>query len=315
MFVVGIIGFFVYNYFSTYIYYYFILAILISILESLDNTFQYSLIPDLVEKNYLYKANSLSAMFSNINGIVSPLLSFVVYNILNLKYMILAYGLINLFASLNLKRVKYVHKKPELKKEKIIKEWYNTFKYIYKEKEIFMCIFIGVIINLIFAPIPSTVLLKIGELNSNEVFGQSLFRTILSFGSFVGIFLVYKLDVKKYYKKYISFSFYVLLIINIFLVLYQNYYYTILLIFSNSIFVMFIMNSTGTYLQSSAKKEELSSIYAVRSTIYVIVVPTSQIISGIILEKFSLNFYFIYTTVLIFLVIILNVTLFHYKKM
>lgn len=59
------------------------------------------------------------------------------------------------------------------------------------------------------------------------------------------------------------------------------------------------MNFTGTFLQICAPKEELSSIYVFRSTLYAVVVPISHLITGIILEYFSRECYFIFSFILV----------------
>jgi hypothetical protein len=66
-----------------------------------------------------------------------------------------------------------------------------------------------------------------------------------------------------------------------------------------AVLIMFIMNSTGTFLQMSAPKGELPAIYAFRSTLIAGVVPLSQITAGIIVQLFSANFYFLFSSLLV----------------
>lgn len=306
-----LIGFFslicilLYKLLSNGIYGYFIISIVFSVLEEIDNSFQYSVIPNIVEKEYLFKANSLSAILSNINLIAAPLGSYIFYIYSDLRGFLFIYGLVCSVSCILLKMIEFPnseYKKNIIdkgKKNTFFSEWFNTFNVIAKSKNILFCILLGATINLIFAGLNGAVILSMGSIAKNEVFGQTIIKLVLSIGSLIGVFFVYKLKVKENYDKYLKISIVVLSLVLLFLAFTNNTIIIYLEFLVLAIFIMFIMNSTGTFLQICAPKEELSSIYVFRSTLYAVVVPISHLITGIILEYFSRECYFIFSFILV----------------
>lgn len=311
--IIALVSIYLYPFWNEKIYGYFIIAIIFSILEEIDNSFQYSVIPNIVEKKYLFKANSLSAILTNINLIVAPLGSYIFYIYSDLRgflliYSIICFGSCIILNMMDMSFYKSSKEEKDKKKKSIFwSEWSNTFKIIVENSDILFCISIGVVINLIFAGLNGAVLLKMGDITKNQVFGQTAIKIVLSIGSLLGVSGVYKLKVKENYNKYLHIS----IVGLIFILLSLAFSHNVLLIYVEflflAIFIMFIMNSTGTFLQMATPKHELPAIYAFRSTLYAIVVPVSYIISGTILEYFDRKYYFIFSCFLIVIITLFKI--------
>lgn len=306
---IGIICFY---FWGKHIYFYFSLAIAFAILEEIDNSFQYSVIPAIVDKEYLFKANSLNAIFTNINLIVSPLGGYLFYYYSDLRGMLLLFGIICLLSSWILSKVHMPLEertesiKQNEKKSNLISEWITTYKIVKNSSDITFCISIGVAINLIFAGLFGPVMLKIGATMSNQALGQTILKVILSVGSLVGVFGVYRLKVKENYDKYLNISITAIILILLLLAFTNQMPLICLGFLSLSIFIMFTMNSTGTFLQMAAPKAELTAIYAFRSTLFAAAAPLSYIIAGAILELLNKQFYFIFSALLVIAIVFIK---------
>lgn len=310
--VVSVIGGITYHLWEATIIGYFVIAIIFECLEQIDNSSQYAVIPNIVDPDYLFKANSLSAMLTNINLIAAPIGSFIFYCYSDLRGFLFIYGIICFVSCLILKGVNLNFK--EAKEERIQKkgksvvlhEWKKTLRIINQSSDLIFCIAVGVAINLIFAGLNGAVLLKMGEISHNKAFGQASIKIFLSVGSLLGVTGVYKLKVKENYEKYLRISIVglcaTLLALGFTPIEFLLYVEFLLL----AVFIMFIMNSTGTFLQMAAPKNELSAIYAFRSTLYAIVIPLSHMIAGFILQYFHRSYYFIFSCVLIICVVLLK---------
>ncbi len=302
--------------FKEAVIFYFILKIIISSLEEIDNSFQYSVIPCLVGKDYLYKANSLNGMVLNISSIIAPLLSYIFYQYSNFSYFLFIYGIINLFSGLILSKIEFKNEQEskinENEKLSILNEWGKTIKIISSNPDIVFCISIAVCINLIFGGLNGPILLSMGEISSNKVFGQTIIKTLLSLGSFIGIFGVYNLKVKEHYIQYLKVSIIGLIIVLAILGFSTNALIIYGSFFVLSIFIMFVMNSTGTKLQLSTPKEELTSVYTFNISLLSIVVPLSYLISGCILQYRGRRDFFIFSIALLLITVGFNILLIKY---
>lgn len=316
--VISILSIPFYIMFKEKVIFYFIINITISSLEEIDNSFQYSIIPSLVDKDYLFKANSLNGMILNIGSVIAPLLSYLFYKYSNFSFFLLVYGIINLFSGLILSKIEYSNEQElkinKNKKLSILNEWGKTFKIISNNTDTIFCISIAVCINLIFAGLNGPILLSMGKISSNKVFGQAIIKTLISLGSFVGIFGVYNLKIKEHYNHYLKASVIGLIIVLAVLGLSKNEIIIYLSFFVLSILIMFVMNSTGTKLQLCTPKEELTSVYTFRSSLLSIIVPLSYLISGCILEYFGRKEFFIFSIVLLLITVTFNILLLNYYK-
>lgn len=308
--IVALLFEFFYNLWNSNITFYFILSILFSSFEGIDNSFHFPIIPKLVQQEYLFKANSINAIFSNINLVVAPLGSYLFYTISGLDVFLFMYSFIcfasafMLYYLIKLLDGNIFEPDKSVEKPNIIGEWKKTLKVIISNNDIFFCICVGVIINLVFSGINGAVLLKMGQIATNEVFGQTVIKIMISVGSLIGVFLVLKLKVKENYNVYINISLCFLILSLVLLAFSKNSIMIYLEFLLLSVFIMFIMNSTGTFLQISAPKNELSSIYVFRATLYAVVVPVSHIIAGIMLEYLNKEYYFMFSAILLLIVLI-----------
>jgi len=292
---------------------FFVLSIIFSSLEGIDNSFHYPIIPKLVEKDYLFKANSLNAIFTNINLIAAPIGTYFFYNATDLRGFLLLYGFICLLSSFILKYIyniiqndDYEETKKAKNNDGFKKEWKRTFKVIKSSKYIMFCILVGVIINLIFASLSGVVMLDMGRMAGNQILGQTIIKVMISIGSLLGVYFVYKLNVKDNYDRYINISLFVLLITLIMLSISSVDYLVYLEFLSLGVFIMFIMNSTGTFLQLVTPSDELAAVYVFRSTLYAVVVPLSHLLAGFILEYFGRSLFFAFSAILLGIVIIIK---------
>lgn len=308
--VISILAIPLYSMFHKEVVFYFLLNITISYLENIDNSFQYSVIPSLVDKDYLFKANSLNAMIFNIGSIIAPMLSYLFYRYSDLRYFLLVYGIINLLSSFILSKIEYkneeAQKSNDAKKTSVLNEWKKTFNIMSKNTDIVFCISIALCINLIFAGLNGPILLSMGQVAANKVLGQTFIKVVLSAGSIIGIWAVYKLKVKEKYNQYLKISIVGIAASLGVLGLSENINIIYGSFFTLSLFIMFIMNSTGTRLQIATPKEEITSVYTFRSSLLSIVVPVSYLITGGILQYFGRQAFFIFSIVLLVITVVAN---------
>jgi hypothetical protein len=249
-------------------------------------------------------------MIYNIGSIVAPMLSYLFYRYSDLRYFLLIYGIINLVSSSILSKIEYkneeIPKLNEAKKSSVLNERKKTFNIMSKNTDIVFCISIALCINLIFAGLNGPILLSMGQVAANKVLGQTFIKVVLSGGSIIGIWTVYKLKVKEKYNQYLKVS-----IIGIaaslgVLGLSENINIIYGGFFALSLFIMFIMNSTGTRLQIATPKEEITSVYTFRSSLLSIIVPLSYLITGSILQYFGRQAFFIFSIVLLVITVAAN---------
>jgi len=243
---VAILAILIYPLWNQKIIGFFVLAVIFSTLEEMDNSFQYAVIPNLVQKEFLFKANSLNAIFANINLIVAPVGSYVFYLMGDLRGFLGAYGIICFLSSGILKSIHFSFdaennlQKEEKNVHTFYKEWHKTIGIILNNQNILFCIAIGVVINLIFAGISGAVLLKMGEVSSNQVFGQTIIKIALAGGSLVGVFGVLKLKVKENYNKYLNISILGLILNLVFMAFIHIEIMVYIMFFVLAVFIMFI---------------------------------------------------------------------------
>lgn len=301
LFIFSLLMAFLHNFFGESLFYYFLLHSIILTLEELDNTFQYPVVPLLINKKSLYKVNSINAMITNVITIISPIFAYIFSKNIAFPIFLVFFGLINLVSSLALSRINILNWINQYTKPTIKSEWKKTLKLISNTPELFSCILTALFINFLFSGLGNTFILIAGTTELE----RTIIKILISIGSFSGIFLVYKLNLKENYKSLLFYSFISLEVCLFFLILAKSYisYFFICIL---SLLIMFIMNSTGTKLQLAAKPEDLALIYSLRATLLSFVIPISQMTSGAILEYFGTPYYFIFCFIVLLILLVTN---------
>lgn len=301
LFIFSLLMAFLHNFFGESLFYYFLLHSIILTLEELDNTFQYPVVPLLTNKKSLYKVNSINAMITNVITIISPIFAYIFSKNIAFPIFLVFFGLINLVSSLALSRINILNWINQYTKPTIKSEWKKILKLISNTPELFSCILTALFINFLFSGLGNTFILIAGTTELE----RTIIKILISIGSFSGIFLVYKLNLKENYKSLLFYSFISLEVCLFFLILAKSYisYFFICIL---SLLIMFIMNSTGTKLQLAAKPEDLALIYSLRATLLSFVIPISQMTSGAILEYFGTPYYFIFCFIVLLILLVTN---------
>lgn len=297
-----------YPFWSEQLVWYFVLSTIFSTIMSVDQSFTSAVLPRLVEKDYLYKANSLNGIFLNIALFTAPFVGFVFFEI-SLSILLLIYGavclgsavlLFLLFAKAGEPRLQAQIPPAEKKLRYFSDEWLRTIRLILSNAAILHCVMIGLVVNFVFAGISGPYLLGVGQSD----LGSTLLKVSVALGSFCGVYGVYLLKVKDHYELYLKRSMVGILAALLFLAQFENLYANLIGIAVLTLFVMFIMNSTGTFLQLSTPKEELPSVYAFRASLYAVVVPLSYIVMGWVMENWGANRYFYLSLAEVLLVVL-----------
>ncbi|KEO83027.1 MFS transporter [Tumebacillus flagellatus] len=286
------------------ILFYFVCSILFAILQEMRTSFASSIIPRLVDKEYLFKANSVSSIFLNVSMILAPLVSYL-FTARNISVFFVFYAAVSCGGGL---LVRYLTRltgderpeapaAPAKKKMKFFSDhWVVTIRMIGGNQTILYCISIGVLINIVFAGINGPFLLKEGH----GSLGSTLIKICLSGGSLLGVYGAYALKVKEHYKRYLNISIAGIVLALLVPVFVENLYVLLVCMVFLTLFVMFMMNTTGTLLQLATPLPELPAVYEIRSTLYAVVVPLSYIVIGWVLERWGYKPYFLAGAVLLF---------------
>ncbi|HEU4964650.1 MAG TPA: hypothetical protein VFV52_12460 [Bacilli bacterium] len=293
-----------YSYWGETVLFYFVLSILFSTLQEMNRSFTNSIIPSLVQGDYLFKANSLNAILFNLVQISAPVAGFL-FKVTSLNYLFLGHATICLLSSI-LMRV--LHHRVPLSGTKTVKkakgmsyfteEWKATLQMIFSRNDLLFCILIGVFINMMFAGINGPFLLKVGGDDS----GSTLVRVSLGVGSLLGVYGAFWLKVKENYQRYLQVSIYGMVGMLLLLAVVSGFPLLLAGMVLLTVFVMFLMNTTGTYLQMITPQGELPAVYAVRSSLYAVVVPLSYSVVGLILEVASYRVYLVGSALLILVI-------------
>ncbi len=119
-----------------------------------------ALIPEVVEKENLQKANSINGIGSAIQMIIGTTLVGLLYSVLTMKFILLMVGCLYVASAISEIFIKYNYQKKEQKinLKIIFSDTRETFKYIKKENTIFMLLLLTIILNLFFNPFQSNFL-------------------------------------------------------------------------------------------------------------------------------------------------------------
>ena len=153
LFLFTIVMVFLYDHFNYNLYYYFFMHCIILMLEEIDNTFQYAVIPMLSEKKNLYKVNSINGMLVNFTTIASPLCTYLFSKSIDFKYLLIVFSMVNLIVSFLLSTIKTENFSQDLslKSSSLTKEWRKIVNIVVRNYDILFCILSAVIINFIFS--------------------------------------------------------------------------------------------------------------------------------------------------------------------
>lgn len=286
------------------IFFYFLCSILFSLLQEIRQSFSSSIIPHIVDPSYLFKANSLNGIFFNVSQILAPLLSyffttntvivaFLLYGVISGLSGMLLVTLTRLCGEIHFPKTSESQQGNKLRF--FSTQWMQTLRMLGTNRVILSCLAMGILINVLFAGINGPFLLKEGH----GGLGSTLIKVSLSVGSLLGVYGAFVLKVKDYYQRYLRISLIGAAVSLAIPVAIPNRYLLLACVVMLTLFVMFIMNTTGTLLQVVTPLQELPAVYEIRSTFYSIVVPLSYIVIGWVLERWSYTYYFAVSAILL----------------
>ncbi len=138
------------------LYIFFILQIIISVMDSLFNSASAALMPELVSKEELIEANSAKGGFDAASTIVGPALGGLIYGIWGIKVVFYINGLsfiISAFLAMFITYNKEQVLKEKISKKVFLKENDEVFKFIVNKKGLLQLFTFAMLANFFMAPL------------------------------------------------------------------------------------------------------------------------------------------------------------------
>lgn len=278
----------------SYIYF---AVVLLSIVSLLYGAAASAVIPSLVEKEELIKANSFISGAKSIPQILGPVISGIIYGFWGLNYIIITNSLSFLFSAvceivMTIPKIHREHIKFNFRQFKL--DFKDGLLFIVRKKLIFRIMICAFIINFAIDPVFSigiTYICKNVLLVSNQVVGtvQSMIAFGLILGSIVSGIIGQKLDVRKVFGPIINISalsfaaiagililFYNKTVSNIYIVLGAVIMILIIIV----ILLTLINILLSTIFQQETPSEIMGRASSVLSTICIAAMPIGQIFIG-----------------------------------
>lgn len=301
-------------YFTTFI---------IAVNGSLFSPASQALVPTLVGKNDLLKANSLMSLTYSMKDVFGILLAGLMYALLGPVVLVLINGvsyLLSCIAALfiNVKEERFVGNK----KNHIFIDLKDAFRYILKEnKQIIWLLLMVNVVNLSSGPIQSVLLPYLMKefIKAPEMHLSYLYSAV-ALGGVCGTLIVSKLKISNYPVKMMKGSFIILFLAIAsqlgFFILFSNRFITypiylsllIVVFFISGIINLCIMIPVLTFVQKVVRQEYYGRVMALFSTLSAITVPFSMMIGGYLIDQFGISIlYYLSISILFISLVIVNI--------
>ncbi|WP_088042550.1 MFS transporter [Bacillus sp. EAC] len=280
-----------------------------------------ALVPSIVNKEDLLKANSLMSLTYSIKDVFGILLAGIMYAVLGPTILVFINGISYLLSGLGAMFIKENSIQEERKQTKnVFSELKEGIVYIIsKNKPILWLLVMVNIINLANGPIQSVLLpfLMKEYIHAPEMHLSYLYSAS-ALGGVCGTLILPKLKIAENPFKLlkIAFSIMFLAIISQFLFfsLYDTKYlsYTIYLTLLIVVFIgSGMLNITMlipvlTYVQKVVNKQYYGRVMAIFSTLSAITAPISMMLGGFLIDKYSINSLYVFSTSVLFISFLLS---------
>lgn len=277
--------------------YIYIIAIALSIISLLFRAAQGAVIPCLVGKEDIVKANSLNSVLSSIGQISAPLVSGVIYGFFGL-FPILIINSVSFIASsiseIFIKLPKISEIKNVFNIQQFNKDFKEGFVYIKREKILLKIAICGFVVNFAFSPIFSVGLTYISKrVLFFTDFQYGMIETICGLGTILGALIVSIMGNKKSISKIFGISITSMGIVSMIFAIVIFMFYSNLILSKSGMFVLItlivttivsiatVVNiSLSSLLQTQTPKNMLGRVGAVISTLCTAAMPAGQMLIG-----------------------------------
>lgn len=301
--------------------------VLISILDSFFSAATSAMLPDIVPKDDLMKANSVTEGVSSASMIVGPVLGGVIYGLLGMQWIFILNGISFILSGFSEMFITY-KKTSNLKSEINMKIIFNDLKesiiYIFNHSVLRSIILMAIFLNLLFNPM----FVVLFPYTFREVLGFSaqqygLLETMWTVGILVGNVLLAVFFSKYETKKLLKNGIYGMVVLNtiIAIILFphiRNVFSSTWGLFAvvGSLLVMmgatnaFVNTPIGVYFQKIIPNENRSKIFSALGVLFQAATPIGMVVIGMLVDRIEVHWIFL----AIGLLIILDVIIFS-KKM
>lgn len=280
-----------------------------------------ALVPSIVKKDELLKANSLMSLTYSIKDVFGILLAGIMYALLGPTILVIINGvsyMLSGFAALYIKVTGSQEQK--ISENKVISDLKAGIVYIVsKNKPILYLLVMVNVINLANGPIQSVLLpfLMKEYINAPEMHLSFLYSAS-ALGGVCGTIVISKLRIANNPFKLLkaSFSLMFIAVISqfIFFLLFKsnvmNYsvYITLLIIvfIGSGLLNVCMMIPMLTYVQKIVNKQYYGRVMAIFSTLSAITAPISMMIGGYLIDQFSISTLYILSTSILFIAILIS---------
>lgn len=280
-----------------------------------------SLVPSIVKKDELLKANSLMSLTYSIKDVFGILLAGVMYALLGPTILVIINGvsyLLSGFAALFIKVIR--NQEQEVSKNNVFTDLKAGIVYIVsKNKPILYLLVMVNIINLANGPIQSVLLpflmkefIKAPEMHLSYLYSAS------ALGGVCGTIVISKLNISNQPFKLLKASFGLMFIAVIsqfiFFLLFKSnvliyplYIALLIVVFIGSGMInVCMMIPMLTYVQKVVNKQYYGRVMAIFSTLSAITAPISMMLGGFLIDQFSISTLYIVSTSILLIAIILS---------
>jgi len=305
----------------------FVFQVIISAFYGLFDPASKGMLPKLVDKDDLSKANSKVAALRIVAGMIAPLVAVGLYVRFGITLLFLINGLSFILSSISEMFIEYTHenKKTNINLKLVVSDLKVGFSFIKQSKTIFsLCTFFLVIYAFV-QPLFSVVL-------------PMFFRTILSYtdtyygylqlilfsGAFVGSIIAgYVAGEGKLKKIFITGMILISISIGLYAVMLQP---TTVMFLGNDTLIFFILFSFSlfllytsfmlvgipmqTYVQQETPEQYMSRVFSIVSLITKGGAPLGALIYGFVVERIDIHISAIFIAVIVFLLVLYYVSVF-----
>ncbi|MDT8718089.1 MFS transporter [Clostridium sp. 19966] len=283
-----------------------ILALILGIVNTLDNPARQSFIVELVGKKDLMNAISLNSATFNLARIIGPAFGAMLISYLGISWCFMLNGLSFIAVLIGLIRIDVPYKK-EVKTEKtnMLGEIKDGFSYVRSESSIIE-VLIFIFIMGIFA-YNFNVLIPVYTVHILKMDAQSygFLLSALGAGSLAGAMLTSFKSKKGPNMNIIRTSPIIVGALLTILGISRNYYALICLLFVTGIFNIFFSTTANTSLQHKTKDEYRGRVMSIYSLVFIGSSPIGSFLSGLFSDKLGADIAFAINGTLLALIIIM----------
>ncbi|BBE31609.1 permease [Tepiditoga spiralis] len=301
----------------------FISQVFISIFDSLFESSTVAMIPDLVGKEDLMRASSLSQSFISTSKILGPVLGGVIYGLFGMKWIFIINGLSFIFSAFSEMFITYkktTNLSSKINFNVIFKDLKASVIYIFKNNSLKNLMFFAIILNFLLNPlfvvlIPYTFRKVVGFSAQQYGLLETTWTIGILLGNLIlGIFFSKNSKSSNNLLKYgflgmVSFN----LIFSFFLIpksintfsIWQMFFISGSILCLMGISNAFVNTPIGVYFQKIIPNEQRSKIFSVIGVLFQIATPFGMIIIGYLVDGVPVHWIFISISFIILLISIL----------